>query len=217
MIDDGPALREPQPPGAAEPEARGQIDALATFTMNKPAVTVVVKKRRGAAALSANREGAREPRGSQRREDRPPRVYQVPAPTAVSGAMPQATVLEPDNGRVVEPEPNAAAAAAPAPRRRARRDPTHAPGQVTRIVFEPPPRPAAAPAGNEAGHATEGDNDREKGRETDRLAGHEAGRAQRPFAFIERTEVGYEQVMAELQHLGAQIERARRARKFRIA
>ncbi len=34
--------------------------------------------------------------------------------------------------------------------------------------------------------------------------------------FIEQAEVGYEQVMAELQQLSANLEMARSARKFRI-
>lgn len=38
----------------------------------------------------------------------------------------------------------------------------------------------------------------------------------RTFEFIEHTEVGYEQVMAGLQQLRAEVDLALRARKFRI-
>jgi len=201
MIDDRQALLESQPPGATERGDRNHADASAAFTMNKPSVTVVVKKRRGMADSPGDHRGAqggRAPHGGPGHEERRPRVYQVHPPTSTSGPPRPAWALEQSDRRAGEADPNdwkdsnrsdTPAGTLPARRRRARRDPTHAPGQVTRIVFETPPPSPVAP------HAETGT---------------------RPFEFIEQAEVGYEQVMAELQQLSAQLDLALSARRFRI-
>lgn len=216
MVDDGKALRGSLPHGASEPEGRSDGDVFTAFPMNKPRATVVVKKRRGAAETQGDHgaaQGGRVPHGGPRHEERRPRVYQVHPSTATAGSAPStpATPATAQGGvRAGEPDargtnlaniagapgdpndPNTAgtpAATAPTRRWRARRDPTRAPGQVTRIVFEPPPPMPSAPP-TEAGTRT--------------------------FEFIAHAEVGYEQVMAELQQLRAEVDLALRARKFRI-
>jgi hypothetical protein len=171
MIDDEEGLREFRPQGRSAPADRRHIDGLAAaFTMNKPAVAVVVKKRRGRAEPQGGDDGAR---GRAPLEERRPRVHQV-----------RTAITRPD------PVPVAVVEALPTRRKRARRDPTHAPGAVTRTVFEAaPPMPVAPQAES------------------------------RPLQhlFLERTEVGYEQVMAELQQLRATLDLALGARRFRIA
>ncbi len=201
MIEEGQGLRDPRPLGAAEPDDRGHHDGFAVFTMNKPVVTVVVKKRRGTAGPQGDHDAARGGRaghGGPQHDERRPRVYQVHPSTAAPTSTPTSTPGSPEpapgqgDPRAGEPnpyEPSAATGPWPARRRRARRDPTHAPGEVTRIVFETPPaKPAPPPAEPQARH----------------------------FDFIEQAEVGYERVMAELQQLSAKLELARSARRFRI-
>ncbi|MBL8347759.1 MAG: hypothetical protein JNN03_20160 [Rubrivivax sp.] len=166
--------------------------------MNKPSVTVVVKKRRGTAAEHRGAQGSRAPLGGPGHEERRPRVYQVHPSTSTAGHGPPAWAPEQRehragerdaNDRNASTEPDSPAGTLmPARRRRARRDPAHAPGQVTRIVFETPPPPLAPPGETGA----------------------------RAFEFIEHAEVGYEQVMAELQQLSAQLDLALSARRFRI-
>lgn len=199
MIDDGQVLRASQPRGATEPGDRSHPDGFAAFTMNKPSVTVVVKKRRGAAAEHRGAQGSRAPLGGPGHGERRPRVYQVQPSTSTAGHGPQAWAPEQSEHRAGERDANdrnassetesPAGALLPARRRRARRDPAHAPGQVTRIVFETPlPTPLAPP--DETGT--------------------------RAFEFIEHAEVGYERVMAELQQLSAQLDLALSARRFRV-
>jgi hypothetical protein len=213
MVDDGKALRRPQPHGAAEPEGRSDGDVFSAFPMNKPRATVVVKKRRGAADTQGDHgaaQGGRAPHGGPRHEERRPRVYLVHPSTTIAGSALSTPATAQGGVRAGDPDargtnlanapgdPNdtndtntasTPAATAPTRRWRARRDPTRAPGQVTRIVFEPPPPMPSAPP-TEAGPRT--------------------------FEFIEHAEVGYEQVMAGLQQLRAEIDLALRARKFRI-
>lgn len=194
MIDDEQGLREARPHGVAEPEDRSDIDGLAAFTTNKPAVTVVVKRRRGSTELHSGHDGAQVVRvlhGGTLPEERRPRVYQVrtsASATAPAGPQPAAAV-ELDNRQDDEPNPNAVVETSPTRRRRARRDPTHAPGEVTRTVFEAFP---ATPVTRQAESETP-----------------------QP-GFIEPAEVGYEQVMAELQQLREEIDLALGARRFRI-
>ncbi len=207
MIDDGQALREAQPGDAAERRDRSHADPFAAFTMNKPSVPVVVKKHRGMADSPGDHRGAqssRVPHVDPGHEERRPRVYQVHPSTSTRGNPQPAWALERSDRRAGAPDTNGPnnpndrkapdssvdpAGAWPARRRRARRDPAHAPGQVTRIVFETPPRHVAQPA---------------------------AESRTRPLEFIEHAGVGYEQVMAELQQLSAQLDLALSARRFRI-
>jgi hypothetical protein len=199
MIPDAQGLRESRSHGAAEPQHRSDIDGFAAFAMNKPAVTVVLKKRRGTAELQGDHEGrqvGRGPHSGTQREERRPRVYQVgtSASTPSSVQLPTAAT-EQDNRPAGEASANAVVETLPTKRRRARRNPAHAPGEVTRTVFEAPrSTPAALPAPRAESDA----------------------RSPRPFEFIERAEVGYEQVMAELEQLSAKVDLARGARKFRV-
>lgn len=192
MIDDKQGLRDSRPQGGAGSPERNGFDAFAAFPTNKPpAVNVVVKRRRGTAAPQGDHHGMksdRRPHDGTAHEERRPRVYQVrPSAFTASGQQP-ALAVEPDNRQPGEPDPNAVLTTL-TKRRRARRDPTHAPGEVTRTVFEPAPPMAIAPT---------------------------AEPDARPLDFIERAEVGYEQVMAELQQLSAKLDLALSARKFRI-
>jgi hypothetical protein len=184
MIDDGQALRESQPHGAARPDDRRDIDGLAAFTTKKPAVTVMVKKRRGGV------QGVRVPQDGRPLEEKRPRVHQIHnAASAAGHAQPALAAERASHGQATEPDPHAVIEAWPTRRRRARRDPTHAPGQVTRTVFETPAaRPVAPQAAPQAPQ----------------------------YDFIERAEVGYEQVMASLHQLRADLDLALSARKFRI-
>jgi len=185
MIDDRPGLQEPRFHGP-EPEGRDEARGPAAFAPRQPAVSIVIKRRRGTPAPGTSTPG---PDASAAAHERRPRVYQVNA--APSPSEPVAERL-PES---VSVEATPTAAAQTTARRRARRDPLRAPGQVTRTVFETPapppdPQPQAAP-GEPA------------------LPPHGMG-------FIERPEIGYEQVMAELRQLRAQIDAALGARKFRI-
>lgn len=195
MIDNKEGRRDSRPQVGARLPDRHDMDVFAAFpTREAPAVNVVVKRRRGTALPEGNRVGGRAagvPRGDAPHEERRPRVYQVQtsalAPDVDEPAR-SAGELEPG-----EPVPAHVVSALPARRRRARRDPAHAPGKVTRIVFEAtPPEPRA-----------------------EAVAGAEAGRAGWA-GFIEDAEVGYERVMAELQQLSAQLDQALSARRFRI-
>lgn len=203
-MDDGQWLRESQPHGAT-PDSAGRSDGIGftALAMSKPPVTVVVKKRRGQAVRQGERDGTEggPVAGHAQRAERRPRVYQVHPALSAEGSAPRAASSEPSGHAVGTPRLHLAKAAdganpahdaagpAPGRRRRARRDPTRAPGEVTRIVFEaPPPQPVAPPAAS----------------------------ATRTFEFIEPAEVGYEQVMAELRQLGATLDLALSARKFRL-
>lgn len=198
MIHDGQGLRASQSHGAAEPQHHSDIDGFAARTMNKPAVTVVLKKRRGTAELQGDHESRQDGRGPHsgtQREERRPRVYQVRTSPSAPGSPPPEAAAEREDRPAGEADANAVVETSPAKRRRARRNPAHAPGEVTRIVFEAPPSTPAAPPAPRAASAA---------------------RPPQPFEFIERAEVGYEQVMAELEQLSAKLDLARGARKFRI-
>ncbi|MBI5716929.1 MAG: hypothetical protein HZC37_04490 [Burkholderiales bacterium] len=190
MIPDGQGLRDSRSDGVAGPRERSDIDGFTVSTMNKPAVTIVVKRRRAASERAGERDaakGARAPHGGTPDEERRPRVYQVGKSASTPSPLP-ADAPERDK-RPAEPDPNGTVEPLPAGRRRARRDPTRAPGEVTRIVFEASvPVPAARRAEPDP----------------------------RQPEFIERVEGGYEQVMAELEQLRAQLDLALSARRFRI-
>lgn len=203
-MDDGQWLRESQPHGATPDSAgRSEADGFTALAMSKPPVTVVVKKRRGQAVRQGERDGAEGglPHGHAQHAERRPRVYQVHPALSAGGSAAAAGSHEPSDRPIGAPRLHLANAgeeantalgpAGPAlvRRRRARRDPTRAPGEVTRIVFETPPPQPVAPS---------------------------AASGTRTFEFIEPAEGGYEQVMAELRQLGATLDLALSARKFRL-
>jgi len=190
MIDDRPGLHEPRFPGP-EREARHEVRVAAAgpspFGSRPPAVTVVVKRRRGAVTPEPASQGSGAGPGAN---DRQPRVHQIRDPMRSAAAAPEPAA------EGLPPEPTAADASrlpAPVPRRRARRDPLRAPGAVTRTVFETAAAPSDPPSASTSDEPTPV-----------------------PRGFIERPEVGYEQVMAELRQLRAQLDAALGARKFRI-
>lgn len=196
MNDDG--RRPGDPRLAVVADLRAGVDGyLTALAMKQPAVRVVFKRRRGAIEPGATPDSG--PTGSPTAggaaiEERRPRIHQV-RPTAAAPAGPRPAEVPPqgqpagaDAYRMRTQGADAAAPPPSPPRRRARRDPMRAPGEVKRIVFEPPPRPAAEAAEPEG---------------------------QEGPVFIIAADSGYAQVMAALGDVRATLDQALHARRFR--
>lgn len=106
-------------------------DAIPLDRLRRNGPRVIVKRRRHA-VVPAQPDAMP---GHTEAGEKKPRVFQVRAPAEASPAA----SAEAESLNVPAAVDMAEAPEPPRPLRRARRDPTHAPGAVTRIVYAPPP------------------------------------------------------------------------------